>query len=121
MVSGVVNLRNVLPMSGSSILMLPLINVPHYLLLTEAQKHQMPCLWPMNQGGGTCLISSSCFVSHWGLAHEATIIYKRLASLLSTKWGDSYAITLGWLHCCLFFTKVCYSPSPWCAVIIWTL
>jgi len=30
-----------------------------------------------------------------GLAHEATIFYKHLASLLSTKWGDHYAITLG--------------------------
>jgi len=39
-----------------------------------------------------------------GLAHEATIFYKRLASLLSTKWGDSYATTLGWLRCCLSFS-----------------
>ena len=39
-----------------------------------------------------------------GLAHEATIFYKRLASLLSIKWGDSYAITLGWLRCCLSFS-----------------
>jgi len=39
-----------------------------------------------------------------GLAHEATIYYKCLASLLSTKWGDSYAITLGWLHCYMSFS-----------------
>jgi len=39
-----------------------------------------------------------------GLAHEATIFYKRLASLLSAKWGDSYAITLGWLRCRLSFS-----------------
>ena len=38
------------------------------------------------------------------LAHEATIFYKFLASLLSTKWGDSYVITLGWLSRCLSFS-----------------
>ena len=38
-----------------------------------------------------------------GLAYEATIFYKHLASLLSTK-GDSYAITLGWLRYRLSFS-----------------
>ena len=33
-----------------------------------------------------------------GLADEATIFYKRLASLLSNEW-DSYSVTLGWLSC----------------------
>ena len=42
-----------------------------------------------------------------GLAHEATIFYKCLASLLSTKWGDSYSLTLGWLRCCLSFSLLC--------------
>ena len=36
-----------------------------------------------------------------GLAHEATVFYKRLDSLLSAKWGD---IVLGWLRCCLGFS-----------------
>ena len=34
-----------------------------------------------------------------GLADEATIFYKRLASLLFNEWGDSYSVTLGWLSC----------------------
>ena len=34
-----------------------------------------------------------------GLADEATIFYKCLASLLSNEWGDSYSVTLGWLSC----------------------
>ena len=34
-----------------------------------------------------------------GLADEATIFYKCLASLLSIEWGDSYSVTLGWLSC----------------------
>ena len=42
-----------------------------------------------------------------GRAHEATIFYKRLASLLSNKWGDSYSVTLGWLRCCLSFSMLC--------------
>ena len=39
-----------------------------------------------------------------GLAHEATYFYKRLASLLSRKWGDEYSVVLGWLRCFLSFS-----------------
>ena len=39
-----------------------------------------------------------------GLAHEATYFYKRLASLLSHKWGDEYSIVMGWLRCSLSFS-----------------
>ena len=39
-----------------------------------------------------------------GLAHEATCFYKRLASLLSHKWGDEYSIVMGWLRCSLSFS-----------------
>ena len=39
-----------------------------------------------------------------GLAHEATVFYKRLASLLAKKWGDDYSVVLGWLRCCLSFS-----------------
>jgi len=39
-----------------------------------------------------------------GFAHEASAFYKRLASLLSTKWGDEYSVVLGWLRCCLCFS-----------------
>ena len=36
---------------------------------------------------------SPLFFSATGsLAHEATIFYKRLASLLSNKWGDNYSV-----------------------------
>ena len=34
-----------------------------------------------------------------GLANEATTFYKRLASLLSSKWDHSYSSTLCWLRC----------------------
>ena len=39
-----------------------------------------------------------------GLAHEATFFYKRLASLLSHKWGDEYSSVMGWLRCSLSFS-----------------
>ena len=39
-----------------------------------------------------------------GLAHEATCFYKRLASLLSHKWGDEYSVVMGWLRCSLSFS-----------------
>ena len=39
-----------------------------------------------------------------GLGQAATIFYKRLASLLSEKWGQSYNSTVGWLRCRLSFS-----------------
>ena len=37
------------------------------------------------------------------LAPEATTFYKRLASLLASKWGDEYFVVMGWLYCSLSF------------------
>ena len=39
-----------------------------------------------------------------GLAKEATIFYKRLASMLASKWDHSYSSTLCWLRCRLNFS-----------------
>ena len=39
-----------------------------------------------------------------GLGREANQCYKRLASLLSTKWNQPYSVTMGWLRCCLSFS-----------------
>ena len=39
-----------------------------------------------------------------GLALEATTFYRRLASLLASKWGDEYCVVMGWLHCSLSFS-----------------
>lgn len=39
-----------------------------------------------------------------GLAGEATVFYKRLASCLSIKWDQPYNLTLAWLRCRLNFS-----------------
>ena len=39
-----------------------------------------------------------------GMAEKATMFYKRLASLLATKWNDDYGKVMGWLRCCLSFS-----------------
>ena len=41
-----------------------------------------------------------------GLAGEANTFYKRLASLLATKWDHPYSTTLCWLRCRLGFSLV---------------
>ena len=38
-----------------------------------------------------------------GLANEATIFYKRLASCLAAKWDCPYSSTMSWLRCRLTF------------------
>jgi len=42
------------------------------------------------------------FSATGGMGHEATIFYKRLASL-SEKWKEPYTSVLGWIRCRLFF------------------
>lgn len=39
-----------------------------------------------------------------GMASEATIFYKRLASCLATKWDQPYGPTMSWLRCRLAFS-----------------
>ena len=39
-----------------------------------------------------------------GLANEASTFYKRLASLLASKWDHPYSSTLCWLQCSLAFS-----------------
>ena len=39
-----------------------------------------------------------------GMASEATVFYKRLASCLATKWDQPYSSTLSWLRCRLTFS-----------------
>ena len=46
------------------------------------------------------------FSSTGGVAKEASIFYKRLASRLSEKWEQSYSITLNWIRVSLGFSLV---------------
>ena len=39
-----------------------------------------------------------------GLGREATTLYKRLASMLASKWDQPYSCTLAWLRCRLAFS-----------------
>ena len=39
-----------------------------------------------------------------GFAKEATVFYKRLASMLAEKWDKPYSTTLNWLRCQLSFS-----------------
>ena len=43
------------------------------------------------------------FTTGGGMAREATVFFKRLASMLSEKKQESYAQTMGWLRCCISF------------------
>ena len=38
------------------------------------------------------------------LAPEVTAFYRRLASLLASRWGNNYNVVMGWLHCSLSFS-----------------
>ena len=44
------------------------------------------------------------FSATGGMANEATVFYKRLASCLAMKWDQSYSSTLSWLRCRLTFS-----------------
>ena len=44
------------------------------------------------------------FSATGGLAREANTFYKRLASMLATRWDHTYSTTLCWLRCHLIFS-----------------
>ena len=50
------------------------------------------------------LLLTSILSATGGLAREATTFYKRLASMLSSKWDQPYSVTLCWLCCGLTFS-----------------
>ena len=58
----------------------------------------------MRSGKGHFYSSSS-----GGTGKAATVTYRRLASLLSNLWKSSYSVIMGWLHCSLGFSLLCYS------------
>ena len=67
-------------------------------------------------------IAHGCFVplvfaTNGGAAPEATIFLKRLVNMLAEKKEESYAMTIGWLHCVLGFCLLrsslrCLTASP---------
>ena len=56
-------------------------------------------IWEVEHSPFTPLV----FSATTGMGHEAKVFYKRLAALLSDKWKDPYAETLGWIKCRLSF------------------
>ena len=72
----------------------------------------MPCLWPTDHEVEHALFTPLVLSATQGLAHEATIFFKHLASLLSSKC--MYSATLGWLHCCLSFSLLCSAIACIC-------
>ena len=44
------------------------------------------------------------FSSLGGMGKAATVMYCRLANLLSDKWNSPYSLTMGWLRCSLSFS-----------------
>ena len=53
------------------------------------------------------VFTSLVFCASGGMAHEATIFYKRLAEKLSIKQEEHYSVVMGWLRCCLPFALLC--------------
>ena len=57
-------------------------------------------VWEVEHASFTPIVMSAT----GGLAPEATTFYRRLASLLASRWGDDYSVVMGWLHCSLSFS-----------------
>ena len=49
-------------------------------------------------------LHATYFSATGGMAPEAPVFYKRLASPLASKWNDHYSITMGWLRCSLLYS-----------------
>ena len=57
-------------------------------------------VWEAERGSFTPLVFSSL----GGMGKAATVMYRRLANLLSDKWNSPYSLIMGWLRCSLSFS-----------------
>ena len=64
---------------------------------TRVLSQAIPRIRDVENSSFTSLVLSSV----GGMAREARIFYKRLASLLAEKWDQSYSTTMDWLRCTL--------------------
>ena len=97
-VSGVVALSALSLMCGSSTLMLRLTDTLSCLPAIESMSWKRNA--STNNGWERWSMPPLLLLSATGgMANEATIFYKRLASCLATKWDQPYSPTMSWLHC----------------------
>ena len=71
---------------------------------SETRDDLKACLQSTNSRSGACFLYSTCPFGYRGLAHEVTTFYKKLTSLLTSKWNEYYSSMMCWLRCCLNFT-----------------
>ena len=83
------------------------------------KKHQTSCLWSTCSGGWACFVHSNCIGGNWGIGPLGYYFYKRLAALLSAKWGSDYSVVMGWLRCCLSFSLL--RSAIQCTFVHWYL
>ena len=56
-----------------------------------------------------------------GMGPSATVVYKRLATMISTKFNQQYSQTINWLRCRLTFSPPIRNHMyPWISFIGWT-
>ena len=76
-------------------------------------KTTMPCSSSMpptltRRGEGSTFLAGNVHSTHirniWWHGKEASIFYKRLATMLAAKWGDPYSQVLCWRRCRLAFS-----------------
>jgi len=102
--------------------MLPPISVPHSILLTESMEISSDALMVNWSRRWNMLHSLHTFCLPLGLASEATICYKHLASILWTKWGIT--IILLWAGFVVVYPFIAVLGNylyQRCLVVFWSL
>ena len=99
-VSGVAHLKEHILMSGFLTPMPPRTDTPSHLPATESTSG----LRSVRMNKGSEKLTPLVLSATGGLANEANIFYKRLASMLASKWDHPYSSTLCWLRCRLAFS-----------------
>ena len=82
------------------------LTIQPLFLLPPARIFEEACIWTESQRSATHLFYPMPLVLSptGGMANEATVFYKRLASCLAMKWDQSYSSMMFWLHCHLTFS-----------------
>ena len=97
-------LKELILMSGYLTHTLHPTDTPTLNSLPQARANKEKGLRTKNSRHRTGILFPLVLSATGGLAREATTFYKRLASMLASKWDQSYSSTLCWLRCRLTFS-----------------
>ena len=73
-------------------------------MLQEEWEGKKKSVWSTHQRNGTHILLSPPFSTEGGMGPTASVVYKRIVSILAQKYDQAYSKTLHWIRCKLGYS-----------------